>query len=111
MKSITIDFTDDELRGLLVSAVEGPYTVTWAEAMPGTYMSPRGCITLRDRLADGVWVQVDLTTIQLGLQRAASAQPDRGGWAFTRFMEDRIGDALIADAIVQFAVLGDLKYA
>lgn len=109
---LTIDVTEEQLRGLLITAVEGGYTRAWAAGR--NYNPHRAEIALAERDDDGKpaepWHEVTATTMLEGLKRAARAKDSEGGWAFASWLKDRIGDAIIADIILQFAVLGRVKY-
>jgi hypothetical protein len=113
--NITIELTEDDLQGILITAIEGG-TGYWAIVKSGTYDYEAGTVTVaehndsRDPADWGPWHKVTLDTIALGCQRCANAPSNEGGWAFTSWLKDRAGDASSADNIFQFAVLNELKY-
>lgn len=110
---ITVGVSDRDLIDLVITAVEGGYTTAWAELKDRSYSPSRGIVTLRER-GDGdvlgQWLRITPSVIARGLKRAARAADDEGGWAFAAWLKDRIGDAIIADVILQFGVLGEARY-
>ncbi len=112
-RTITIKVSGEDLKSILISAVESGIGY-WAECK--NYNWKKGIVTVRehnderDEKKRGPWIKVTLATIARGLQLCSEMAPDEGGWAFTTWLKDRIGDAQTADNIFQFGVLGELKY-
>ncbi len=110
---ITITLTDEDLRNVLICAVEGGCS-EWAAFRQ--YDPDCGTVMVAENndYADparwGAWQEVTLETLRLGVERCANAPR---GWAldqFALFMQDHIGDAETADAFLQLGMLGQLKY-
>lgn len=110
---IAVAFSDDDLKNLLISAVEGG-SGYWAAFRK--YDPDLGKVEAcehndtRDKRHWGPWQEVTMETICRGLERAAAADPNEGGRAFAAFMKDRTGDASVADNILQLGLLGKLVY-
>ena len=102
---IEISVTEEDLKNLLITAVEGGIRY-WAEVK--NYDYKKGTVTVREE--GGSWIKVTTATIAKGLRLCSKMPADEGGWAFSMWLRDRIGDAQAADNIFQFGVLGELKY-
>lgn len=111
---LTITIPTKEVKDILETAMNSGALNYWAEVK--SYNSKTGCATLRehndeeDKKKRGPWIRLTPTMLLEGLQRCAEAPHNEGGWAFTSWYEDRIGDMQTADNIIQFAVLKELKY-
>lgn len=110
---IVIEVSEKDLKNLLITAVEGNVGY-WAEFKDYSYK--KGVVTLRehndqrDETKKGPWVKVTTRTMAQGMRLCAKAADNEGGWAFTTWLKDRIGDALTADIMLQFGALKELKY-
>lgn len=106
---INIEITDEHLKDLVITAVEGGFTSTWAEIR--SYSPKAGTCEVKERNETGArWREITPIKVAQGLQRAARAKNDEGGWAFAKWLGDRIGDAIIADVILQFAIFNEVKW-
>ncbi len=111
--TISIKVSEKDLKNILISAVESGISY-WAECK--NYNHKKGTVTIRehndeeDEKKRGPWVKVTTKDIARGLRLCANAPSDEGGWAFTSWLSDRIGDSQTADNIFQFGVLKELKY-
>ena len=114
--STTIEVDDEELRYLLITAIEGG-TGYWAGVLeydPGERgeSDPHAVIVDLEEAEGGPWedapkIRLDLEFIARGLQLWADAYPDR----FQRYVAyDFDHDADDADLIVQFAHFGKPVY-
>jgi hypothetical protein len=103
---IDIDITEEQLKDLVITAVEGGFTASWART--ARYSPSAGTVTVDD--GEHGPRKVSPRVIARGLRLAAAAAPDEGGWAFAAWLKDRIGDAIIADVILQFGVFGEVVY-
>jgi len=111
---IVIWVSEKDLKDILITAVESGHLNYWAEFK--NYDYKKGVVTVRehnderDEKKRGPWIRVTPKTIARGLRLCAKMPDDEGGWAFTTWLKDRIGDAATADNIFQFGVLKELKY-
>lgn len=113
---IIIKVSREDLKNILISAVESSDSGIsyWAEIR--RYNHKRGTAEVREHNDEkdpkkrGPWLKLNCDTIERGLQLCSEMPADEGGWAFTQWLTDRIGDAATANNIVQFGVLGELKY-
>lgn len=101
---VKVDVTDQELIDLVITAVEGGMS-GWARL--ANYNPTNGTVKLQE--ADPGTAKpymVTPHTMFLGLQLAATKHPH----IFASWIQDRIGDAIIADAILQLGTLGEIVY-
>lgn len=113
---VVITVSREDLKCILIAAVESASCGIgyWAEVKQ--YDHVRGTAVIREHNDEeapkkrGPWVKVNCKTIARGLQLCSEMSNNEGGWAFTEWLRDRTGDANTADNIVQFGVLGELKY-
>lgn len=103
---IEIDITEEQLKDLVITAIEGGVTSGWARRIDG-YSPSEGTAIVDDGEKRRT---VSVHSMARGLKLCAAAKPDEGGWAFGAWMRDRIGDAIIADVILQFGVFGEVVY-
>jgi len=107
---ITIRISREDLKNIITSAVESSYGICyWAQVRQ--YDCDRGTALIRERdVPKAPWLRLNCAAVARGLQLCSEMPADEGGWAFTEWLRDRAGDAPMADNIVQFGVLGALKY-
>lgn len=103
---IEIDVTEEQLKDLVITAIEGGITGMWAKI--SGYSPSEGTVEVDD--GESGTLKVSTRVIARGLKLCAAAKPDEGGWAFAAWLKDRIGDAIIADVILQFGVFGEVVY-
>ena len=114
MARITIEVSEKDLKDLITTAVESGYSNYWAEFKDYDY--EQGVVMVRehndeqDERKRGRWRKVTTAVIAKGLNLCARMPADEGGWAFTEWFKDKIGDGPSADNILQFGVLRELKY-
>ena len=111
--TIAIKVSEEDLKNILITAVESGIGY-WAECK--NYSHKKGVVTIREHNDErdvkkrGPWIKVTTKEIARGLRLCSRVADDEGGWAFTMWLKDRIGDARSADNIFQFGVLKELKY-
>jgi hypothetical protein len=93
-----------DLQGLLITAVEGGIGY-WAQVR--AYRPDAGTVEVRDAEEQGArWRRVTVQTLLRGLDVCAKEYPR----ITATWLQDRIGDAGIADSILQAGLFGDLVY-
>ena len=112
MATISVDVTEENLKDLVITAIEGGVTGVWAKIR--NYNPNAGTVEVFEpddsKLKPSTWHKVSPATFARGLRLAAKAKSDEGGWVFAEWLKDRIGDAIIADVILQFGVMGEVVY-
>jgi hypothetical protein len=104
---VKVELTDEELKDLLITAVEGGIN-HWAQVKD--YRPDRGTVTVREMNDDdppGPWTEINTVHLAIGMQRCAEKMPR----VFARWLQDRCGDADVADIIFQLSMLGEHVYA
>ena len=104
---IEIEVTEEELAGILVTAVEGGSNY-WAAIR--NYDPDKGTATIWERDQDVAEKPgkhaIGPDDIARGLQLAATKEPE----TFNHWFGDRIGDAGSCDNILQLALFGEIVY-
>ena len=103
---IAIEVSEEQLKDLVITAIEGGITSGWAHRIDA-YSPSKGTAIVDDGEKRRT---VSVHSMARGLKLCAAAKLDEGGWAFGAWARDRIGDAIIADVILQFGVFGEVIY-
>lgn len=93
----------EDLRSLLITAVEGGIGY-WAEVR--NYRPDAGTVEVRDVEERGRWRKVTTKTLLAGLDACAVKHRH----ITARWLQDRIGDADIGDAVLQAGLFGEIVY-
>lgn len=105
--NITIDVPDQELKGVVITAVEGGIGY-WARVR--RYDPESGTVAIAEddqkTAAKPGWHKIGPADILRGLQICATKYPH----VFAHWHHDQIGDASSADVIVQCAIFGEAVY-
>lgn len=104
--NIKVFIADDELDSILIGGIEQGIGY-WAKVTKYRHNNGEGPVTATIIDPDkGATFNITRATARLGLQRAATSKPH----IFSDWLKDRIGDAAIADAIIQLGLFNEIIY-
>lgn len=104
MFSITIEVTEQELKDLLNTAVDGGGSNYWAEFQ--NYDPNLGTVEMRTAQEQGPWAPIAVNDVVRGMELAVTLAPAK----VAAWLQDRVGDAAEADAFLQLAYFGEIRY-